>query len=93
MYSITPDLFACRVSPIQVVVRAFVSECLTGSVSATTKEDPSDEDLKVLPPDAIYKLANWLTEKLEFLGWDSMSSMPDKVTFCQALRHTARGGC
>ena len=76
-----------------MVVRAFVSQCLTGSVPALTKEDPSDEDLRALPPDAIFKLAKWLTEKLEFLGWDSLSTMPDKVIFCQALRHTAWGHC
>ncbi len=89
-----PDLFACRVCPIQVVVRAFVSETLAGNKPAPiTKGDPSHEDLMKLPPPFINVLAMWLMEKVGLLGSDSLSSMPDKVTFCQALRHTARGCC
>ncbi len=60
--------------PIQKVVRTFASE-----PTADSKEDPSFENLMALPSSDINMMATWLTEKVEFLGSDSLSSMPDKV--------------
>eukprot|EP00891_Asterochloris_glomerata_P009241 jgi/Astpho2/9241/fgenesh1_pg.00138_%23_18_t len=55
---------AFGVGPIQVVVRAFVSETLAGNKPAPiTKGDPSHEDLMKLPPPFINVLAMWLMEK------------------------------
>ena len=88
-----PGDSACRVSPIQVAVRAFLKEMLPGNVPAVMKEDPSHEDLMEVPPGHTSPLATWLTEKVKFLGSDLMSSLPDKVIFCQALLHTAWGCC
>ena len=50
--------------------------------SARIKEDPSSEHLMMLPSSDTNMMATWLTEKVEFLGWDSLSSMPDKVIVC-----------
>lgn len=86
-------MVACRACPILALVIAFVSVDLGGELPATTKDDPSYEDFVKLPPVAIYELAIWLTAKVKFLGLDPLSSMPDKVIFCRALWHTARGRC
>ena len=71
--------------PILAVVLAFVSEYLGGELPATMLVDPSYEDVRELPSEAIYELAIWLTAKVKFLGTDSLSSMPDKVIVRQAL--------
>ena len=77
-----------------MAARAFLKENLAGDLPAITKEDPSDdEDVMEVPPGHANLLATWLTENVKFLGSDSISSLPDKVICCQALRHTAWGGC
>ena len=65
-------------------VRAFVSECLAGSVPAPTQEGPSDKDLIELPPDDIHKLAKWLTEKVDSLVG---THCPARLTRLSSAKH------
>ena len=66
--------------PIQKVVRAFATSFTTEAhAPADMDDDPSFKKLMTLPSSDISMMATWLTEKVQFLGLDLLSSMPDKV--------------
>ena len=63
-----------------MVANDFATSVTTeANLPANTSEDPSFEKLMTLPSSDINMMATWLTERVEFLGLDSLSSMPDKV--------------